>query len=419
MERLLFDLSFTRTQTHPTGMSRTANRLLEAMAAAAAGTVVPVSYHRGGLRALQPRAGSAATAAPAPAQRPGRLQRWLVDAVAPRVSALLPMPARRWAWTTYHRWRYDRYSAGDGPVTVRPGDVLFLCDASWNYEIWRAARKARTAGAQVVLLVQDIMPIRQPEFCSPIFAWVFLRWLKNILACSDAVICNSRTTEADVRDWAASAGIALPPTGNVRLGHDASNGVPAGTVRPQLAGFMAAPGAVFASVGTVEPKKNYGFLLDTFERLWARGLDMRLVIAGRPTAQCEALLERMSHHPEQGRRLLNLTDASDAEVACLYGQARALLLASRFEGFGLPLVEARTKGCPVIAADLPVFRELADAGVLLYPQGSHEALEQGVMRLAGTARDPQLPAMAPFTWDDCARQCLDALRLLPAQRRGG
>ncbi|MDB5858958.1 MAG: glycosyltransferase family 1 protein [Ramlibacter sp.] len=425
MGRLLFDVSFTRTQARPAGISRTVARLLESMARAGTGDgVLAVSFHSSGLR--RPTAGWMTAAAPQPATTGnfslGATRSWLTEGLAPRVSALLPMALRRWAWTTFHRLRFDRISRGDVAVEVRTGDVLFLGDASWNYEIWKAAKQVRAAGGRVVLMVHDIMPIRQPGFCSPIFAWMFVRWLTKVLACSDAVVCNSKATEDDLRSWAASAGLDLPPTRHFRLGHDATGVGAAGPVRPQLARFTAGDVPCFASVGTFEPKKNYGFLLDAFEQLWDRGLPMRLVIAGRPAAQAAAVIQRLLGHPERDRRLLTLLDASDAEIAHLYGHCRALVLASRFEGFGLPLVEARTQGCAVIASDLPVFRELADEGVFLFAQDSREELQQWVVRLADQAPEAPLPRMAPFSWDDSARQCLAAMeemlrpRAAPPQR---
>ena len=71
-------------------------------------------------------------------------------------------------------------------------------------------------------------------------------------------------------------------------------------------------------------------------------------------------LASMLHaHPEAGRRLFWMQDASDAMLDRVYARARLLLAASLGEGFGLPLVEAARHGLPIVARDLPVFREVA------------------------------------------------------------
>lgn len=419
MTRILFDVSFTRTQHHPTGIPRTVLRLGDALARQPGVDVVPVALHGRQLRrpygweGSTPKISGSAT----PTGRPGQGPSWWIDTAAPQISALLPVPLRRLLWATYQRLLFDRFSRLDTPVELRAGDILLLADASWNYGIWRAARRVRAVGGQVVLIVHDIMPVRHPEFCSPVFAWAFVRWLHRMLPCSNAVVCNSGTTEADLSAWAAGQSLALPPTGHFRLGHNGAAQVPVGAVRANLAHFMSADAPCFAGVGSIEPKKNYGFLLDTFERLWARGLPARLIIAGRPTAQCRDLVQRLQQHPEQGHRLLALFNASDAEIAHVYRHCRALLLASLFEGFGLPLVEARTQGCMVIANDLPAFRELADAGVFFYGEGAPDELEQLIVRLCAD-RFMSVPPMPPFTWDDSAAQCLHITEALlaPAAR---
>src|SRR5205814_975930 len=108
---------------------------------------------------------------------------------------------------------------------------------------------------------------------------------------------------------------------------------------------------------------NHGLLVAAFEELWRGGCGARLLLVGRTTGECRDVVARLAHHARTSGRVMIIEDATDAEVACVYGECRAIVLPSLFEGFGLPLVEARTRGCPVFASDLPAFREIADAGV--------------------------------------------------------
>ncbi|MEP6791199.1 MAG: glycosyltransferase, partial [Ramlibacter sp.] len=73
----------------------------------------------------------------------------------------------------------------------------------------------------------------------------------------------------------------------------------------------------------------------------------------------ESLQQQLRAHPQRGQRLFWLERASDAMLEALYAGCTALLAASQGEGFGLPLIEAAQKGLPLIARDLPVFREVA------------------------------------------------------------
>lgn len=423
MARLYFDATFTRTQGSNVGIIRTVRRLyaeFERLAPASGLACVPVAFHTTGFRRLPP-GWPASPPEPQPAGKAGpgeRLLQWIANGpVRDLVSRHFPLPLRRLAWLAYSWWDFNRRACDLPAIDFAPGDVLFLGDASWNYPVWRAAREARRRGARVVTVLYDLIPLRQPHFVPRLTTIAFEKWLRRVMPCSDGVLCISRAVQEDLGRYAAQHGIELHRTASFRLGCDpvpAHAAAPA--VRAQLREFLAGP-PCFTAIGSVEPRKNYGFVLDVFENLWRQGVDARLLIVGRRTVEAAGLLQRLERHAEAGRRLLVLHDASDDEVAFAYAGGRALLFASLAEGFGLPLVEARARGSVVIASDLPAFAELADEGVSLYPSGSAGALEQLV--LSHLAAPRQAPPAAPFTWTDAARQCLAFIQDLPPPRTAG
>lgn len=411
--RIFFDTTFTRTQAGSVGITRTVRRLQQELDGVMLGTpCVPVAFHTDGFRE------DVARREQDEPERPAARGSNFVASVLRRLGegplrdfafAVLPLPLLYLAWKVYSTWIFNALSSGLPQVRFRPGDTLLMCDAAWSYRSWVAAAAARRDGAAVVLMVHDLIPLRRPEFCSPLFSLLFRKWLHAMLVCADGVVCNSRATEADVRAYAASEGVPLPPVSHFRLGSDLPASLGQEEVRPALLAFFEADAACFAAIGTVEPRKNYSWLLTTFEELWAQGYDLRLLIAGRPKSESDPEVQRMRKHPQQGRRLMSVFDASDREVAYAYSRARALLFASVAEGFGLPLVEARVRGCPVIAGELPAFVELADAGVIFYPQEDSQALKALLLEHARHDRRGATPPMAAFTWRDSARQCLEAM----------
>lgn len=425
--RVFMDVSYTRTQHVSTGIVRTVRRLEEELGRlvpAGGGSFAAVAYHSSGFRELAggrlAQMGRPATAAADP--RGARLFRWITGPLFRRMvlaAVQLPWPVLRRLWSAGSSLAFDFLSRAGRAVEFRPGDMLLLCDASWNYPAWVAVRKAHQQGAQVVLVVYDLMPFDHPEFCFPLVPPTFGLWLREMLVVADCAICISRATEDGLRAHAARLGIALPPTGHFRLGSDPARTPTGGDVRPTLRQFLQAGLPCFAAIGSFEPKKNYGFLLEVFEGLWQRGLPLRLLIIGRESAECRELARRVREHPRQGDGLLALFDATDAEVAFAYSACRALVFTSLAEGFGLPLVEARTRGSLVIASNLPAFVELADAGVSLYPQGSKPALEDLLIEHAGHDRRPEVAPMDAFTWEDSARQCLRVSRELARGVRAG
>lgn len=421
--RLFFDISYTRTQPAQMGITRTVRRLLEEWSVALPADghqCIPVAFSTAGFREVtagaEPR--TPESRAPVSRSRSARLFRWVTGEFFRRLvvasTKLVPWQVLRLAWRATSAWTFNALSHGRPLVEFRNSDVLFLCDASWNYPVWQAARLARRRGAKVVLLMYDLIPLRHPQFCFPLVPYIFGLWLREMLGCADAVICISKATEDDLRAYARETGVCLPPVRHFRLGSDSVR-LPAasGQVRGQLQAFMEAGHPCFVAIGSFEPKKNYGFLLDVFEGIWARGETARLLIIGRKTPESAGFVHRVQSHPEQGKKLLTLFDASDAEVDHAYRYGRALVFPSSAEGFGLPLVEARARGNVVIASSLPVFAELADEGVYLYPQGSHEALTDLLLEHAGTDLRATVPSMRPFLWRDSAREAVEVMdRLL-------
>jgi glycosyltransferase involved in cell wall biosynthesis len=117
----------------------------------------------------------------------------------------------------------------------------------------------------------------------------------------------------------------------------------------------------FLVIATIEPRKNLALLLQGWRRL-AQHLGAsapRLVIVGQRGWECENVVDLLERSEALRGLVIELPRCRDDELVGWLAHARALLFPSFVEGFGLPLVEALHFGTPVIASDLPVFREVA------------------------------------------------------------
>ena len=160
-------------------------------------------------------------------------------------------------------------------------------------------------------------------------------------------------------------------------------------------------------VGTLEPRKGHAQALNAFETLWADGHALNLVIVGKSGWLVDDLIERIRSHPENGDQLLWLSNASDECLEDLYGRATCLLAASEAEGFGLPLIESARRGLPILARDLPVFREVAGSAAHYFTDNSDEGLSDSIGRwlvLYEAGKAPTPDALAWLTWQQSASQ---------------
>jgi alpha-1,3-rhamnosyl/mannosyltransferase len=173
-------------------------------------------------------------------------------------------------------------------------------------------------------------------------------------------------------------------------------------------------------VGTLEPRKNIGGLLDAYEELIGRigtggGRVPELVLAGQSTPQSRPWLERIDRAPLKGivRRVGYVHPSAMRE---LYAGARVLVLPSFDEGFGMPVLEAMTVGVPVVAARRGSLPEvLGDAGVLIDPEHPAEIADAIERVLENDAYAAECAARGiararTYRWETTAAAVYDAYR---------
>jgi glycosyltransferase involved in cell wall biosynthesis len=196
------------------------------------------------------------------------------------------------------------------------------------------------------------------------------------------------------------------------------------TFKPQPAGAVASacaryglPDRYLLFVGTIEPRKNLGRLLQAFEALKADGLTDGLVIVGRFGWLYQRFLAQLEASPARDAVLFP-GYVPDDDLPAVYTGAQAVVFPSLYEGFGLPVLEAMACGTPVVASRAASIPEIgAEAASYFDPTSvgsitdavSHVLKDpnlQAEMRQAGFARAAQ------FSWDRVAtetRQVYSAL----------
>nr|WP_314427499.1 glycosyltransferase [uncultured Erwinia sp.] len=211
-------------------------------------------------------------------------------------------------------------------------------------------------GIKSAVTVHDLMFELVPEF--------FSGWLKKLIgkryfrllvgksmAASDLVLSVSATTRDDVRALyqldSAVTGEGLFLTAQPDSGIIHSLGL-------QDKGYLL-------YTGNNRPHKNIPALLAAFAELRKTQPGLSLVLVGHTAAS-------------QQEGVIYPGFVSDEQLVALYQHARAFVFPSLYEGFGLPIIEALANGCPVIASDIPAFREFANDNIRYFELGNHAAL---------------------------------------------
>ena len=168
--------------------------------------------------------------------------------------------------------------------------------------------------------------------------------------------------------------------------------------------------AVF--VGSREPRKGLPVLLQAWARLWNEGAAPPLCLVGPPGWGRAVDLSGL---PAEAVRIPGFL--LDADLPAVLASARLLAMPSRYEGFGIPPLEALATGTPVVVSDLPVFRENLGTHARYAAVGDADALAEALHAVLaagpGTASDRQARRdhAATFTWQACAAAARTAYAL--------
>ena len=305
--------------------------------------------------------------------------------------------------------------ASETGLRFAAGDVLLLPDISWRSDFpWGEIQAARDAGAFVIVMIYDLIPIQYPQEVDAETYRLFHRWWDQVRHSADYFICGSHSVMNEVMatDRAGHFGKFSNRVTTVHHGAELDGlASSANSVRPSLAEIFAADDSrqSYLMVGMMSPRKNHALVLEAFERLWSEGADVRLVIAGKCPANSRRLQRRISLHAELGKRLHWIEDASDADLDFCYRQAAALITASVAEGFNLPIVEALSRRCPVFASDLPVHREVGGAYAAFFPADDAAALAGMIRQHQSQGKISGVQSSKDFRWPDWTETCRELL----------
>jgi O-antigen biosynthesis alpha-1,2-rhamnosyltransferase len=303
------------------------------------------------------------------------------------------------------------------PLELRGDDILLLADASWRSTNWDTVEAARQQGVQVGSVIYDLIPITHPQVTGEDLGGHFTKWLQQVHLHSDFLLTISQATSQELAKYQLAQGLQPKPTLAFRLGSTLKLrelGRVKNRIRALFADGATAPQATYMMVGTLDPHKNHRCAIEAFDRLWSQGHNIRLLIVGRKGRNADDLLQSLRSHPEWCQRLIGIDDASDADIAFLYQQMRALIFASYTEGFGLPIVEALQQQRAVIASDIPVHREVAGGKARYFRTNDAEHLSQTILEQLKTpepsrADTPLSMAPAPdlvLDWPTATRLAL-------------
>ena len=304
----------------------------------------------------------------------------------------------------------------DDIAEINQDDVYFgldllpslVCQKQALFQKWRAF------GVQVYFVVYDILLANRPDWAPKEAAIMFRCWLSAVTQVATGLVCISDSVAKEVKEWlTVNPGnrSKFPTIEYFHLGADVSSSAPTKGMPENTAETLAALRlrTSFLSVGTIEPRKGHWQMLKAFEDLWAKNIDVNLVLIGKQGWMMLPFAQQLRKHPELNKRLIWLDAISDEYLEKIYAASSCLIAASEGEGFGLPLIEAASHHLPIIARELPVFREVAGEHAYYFSGLSGEDLSKAViawLELLAHDATPKSDHMPHLTWAQSCEQIL-------------
>jgi glycosyltransferase involved in cell wall biosynthesis len=269
-------------------------------------------------------------------------------------------------------------------------------------------------GFKLVVTVHDLIGMVFPNQLGWPSRFYWGKWLPFAVRQADAVIADSEHTKKDIMrllDVPEEKISVIYPSG-----HETFSALNDPQGIETLKTRWGIREEYFLFVGTAEPRKNLGRVIEAFGRFLdgKRGSrPYQLVVAGSKNFAhgqfVQALRER---YGLQADDLVWTGYVTQKELSLLYCGAKALVFPSLYEGFGIPILEAMASGTPVLTSNLTSTPEAAGEAALLVNPYSTEEIFQGMLRLAedaglrGELRAKGFSQIKKFSWQKTARETL-------------
>ncbi|PSF14297.1 hypothetical protein C7H09_00125 [Marinobacter fuscus] len=247
-----------------------------------------------------------------------------------------------------------------------------------------------------VLTIHDLSHLRYPEYHPPERVNFLERYLPKAIQNASAIIADSHFTADEVCAFFPFAADKVYP---VHLGVEDSLGPLQGPeLQTVLAGYGLSPGAYLLSVATLEPRKNLAGLVKAYRNLpESVQSDLPLVLVGGAGWKNEELKRLLAERKGAGRVILT-GRVPRSHLSGLLSGARLFVYPSFYEGFGLPIAEARACGTPILTTSYGAMKEVAgDQAFLVHPDELSGGLRQALSQL------PERLEPYRFCWRDTAR----------------
>jgi glycosyltransferase involved in cell wall biosynthesis len=296
------------------------------------------------------------------------------------------------------------------------GDVFISVGLDWEYPYYKQLFcLKKQLKIKIITFCHDLIPILYPQYCLEYVAEKFPSYLLDLAEASDLILCNSKQTERDLKNFLEQTGGAYPQTCVITLGDN----IPYGTEAISDNIIELSKERFILFVSSIERRKNHEVLFRAYQ-LFCQDQDKcanipKLICVGMPGWGIDHLLKEIAQDLLVKGFIIQLNHVNDAELRLLYESALFCVYPSLYEGWGLPVGEALAMGKLVLSSNRGALPEVGGDLVLyidpLIPQDWAEAIWR--MTIDDSLRNALIEKVRNNykirTWGDTAKSIKQAI----------
>jgi len=228
--------------------------------------------------------------------------------------------------------------------------------------------KISKAGVKSVVTIHDIIFLKLPQYYKPVDRKIYYYKTLYAVQNADLIITTSKQTLNDLENEFGCGNKCI-----TIYQHLHAHSLP--TLNQDQA--LKNMGEYFIYVSSFEKRKNHLTLIKAFSEI-SNQTDKKLVLVGRKKEtfeKCQLLIKELNLE----NRIITYADATQSLLNTLLANAAAFIYPSLYEGFGIPLLEAMSKGLPIACAKIPVFEEIAQKSAIYFDPLSVNELKKALI----------------------------------------
>ena len=302
----------------------------------------------------------------------------------------------------------------DGLNIFKGGDIFLSFGADWNYTISEKLFYIRRKGVKVITCCYDVIPIIMPQYCLSATADVFKEYFIEVAQGSDTIMCISKRSRDDLKQFLEEVGTRIPHFEIMRLGSNPEKSIHEERISEQVQATLSSDYILYVS--TIERRKNHETLYKAYHRIiqkFGRSSLPKLVFVGMTGWGVQDTINDIQVDPITKGHIVLLGRVNERELDLLYKKCRFTVFPSMYEGWGLGVAESLQHGKFVLASNAGSLPEVGK-DLIWYedpwnvPGWADKLYELSQSKeLLDKLTEVVKKEYTPFSWDDT---CADVMK---------